>query len=156
MASASSSLKLEGRAELLDREAEVAHAEQRRAEQRVRARRERVDGDDARGVVVGVAQVALLEQRVAQAEPRARVPRVFREQLAVDLLRVLELALAQARGSARARALACRRRRLAPRNPPVASAGRQTRNGGHNSRPPDRTKFLIGFTPGFRTMSDER
>jgi hypothetical protein len=104
-------LEGERRAELLDREAEVARAEERRAEERVRARRLRVARDDARRVVVGFDVLALLEQRAAQAQPRRGVLRVFGEEVAVDLLRRLELALARGPLGARPRLLVRRRRR---------------------------------------------
>src|SRR2546423_1188425 len=73
-------LEAEGRAELLDREAEVARAQEGRAEQRVCARGHRVDGDDARRLVEGVLVLALLEERAAQAQTRLRVAPGLREQ----------------------------------------------------------------------------
>ncbi len=123
-------VEAEGRAELLDREAEVARGEERRPEQRVRARRHRLHGDDARRLVVRVARLPLLQQRVAEAEARRHVLRVFRQHLAENLLRRLELAAAQRALAARPRLRVAAGQRRARRR---AHQRRAKADGGHHA-----------------------
>src|SRR5205085_3830783 len=125
-------LEAEGRSELLDREAEVARAQKGRAEQRVRARRHRVNRDDARRLIEGVLILSLLEERAAQAQTRLRVARVLREQIAVELFRDLEVAFAYGALGTPARAVARAPRRRACRAC-RADERRENSEGGHNA-----------------------
>src|SRR5436853_178481 len=73
----------------------VCAPRERRPQERVRASRGRVGGEDASGLIEGVLILALLEQREAEAEPRLLVVRVFDDQLAVEFFGLHELALLQ-------------------------------------------------------------
>ncbi len=88
-------IQCERRAKLFDRKTKIAGSQNRGAQQRVRPRRQRIDGHDPRGVIERILQAAQFQERLAQTQPRFVVPIVLLQYLAVKEFGPFEISRTQ-------------------------------------------------------------